>query len=276
MKAWGQMDNYVAQLAARQPLINQQVANKFKTGVFRQDSFDAMIQSINSTSLVQAISLYTTLPAHQGANLQAATQVMQATASYASINVKQKAVSADLPTVGTLSTWQDIHASLWWVAALVMAMVEKRSGYVLVLVMMLQYMARILASAEMTTRFSPSSPLFPVQLHHILNECQRILAKWCKSASSLQYYTPLTSTTIEASYYAPALQAVYQFKSTVMSLAQANLELQRTSITYVPTAATAKRSRTDTGGGVEAGQHLRQPNLPHTSTICQRSNMSHL
>ena len=32
MTAWGVADNYVAQLATRQPLINQQVANKFKIG----------------------------------------------------------------------------------------------------------------------------------------------------------------------------------------------------------------------------------------------------
>ena len=34
MTAWGVADNYVAQLATRQLLINQQVANKFKIGLF--------------------------------------------------------------------------------------------------------------------------------------------------------------------------------------------------------------------------------------------------
>ena len=183
--------------------------------------------SINSTLLVQAISLYTTLPAYEGANLQAVTQMMQATANYASINVKQKAVSADLPTVSTVLAWQDIHASLWWMAALVVAMVEKRSGHVPVIVMMLQYMAHILASSAVTRRFSPSSQLFTRQLHHILNECQRVLGKWYTAASSFQYTSPITSSTIEASYYAPALQAVYQFKSNVMNLVQVNMELQR-------------------------------------------------
>ena len=248
MRAWGSTNTYVSQLEARQPLINQQVANKFKSCAFRQDSFDAMIQSINSSTLVQALSLYTTLPAHQGANLVAATQAMQDTASYASINPKQKAVSADLPTVGALSTLQDIHASLWWMAALLMAMVDPRPGYVPVLVMMLQYMARILASPEITQRFNPSLPLFNTQLHHILNACQHILGEWCKSAFKLQYSLSLTATAIDTSLYAPALQDFYQFKNTIMSLARFDLSMQRNPITYVPPAATAKKARTDTGG----------------------------
>ena len=124
MKAWGIHNPYVSQLISRQPLINQQVANKFKIGLFRKASFNNGTLSTNSTSLVQAVSLYTTLPAQAGANLQAATQHMQVTASYASINAYPNAVNADLPTVGALLVWSDIHALLWCMAALVMAMVE--------------------------------------------------------------------------------------------------------------------------------------------------------
>ena len=146
MTSWGSRNNYVSQLISCQPLINQQVANKFKIGYFRKDAFNDGTLSINSTSLVQAISLHTTLPAQAGANLQAAIQHMQETASYASVNAKPKAVSADLPTVGTLLDWPDVHASLWWMTALVMAMVEESPGHAPVIVMILQYMATILAS----------------------------------------------------------------------------------------------------------------------------------
>ena len=248
LKDWGLADPYVAQLEARQPLINQQVATKFKYCAFRTDSFDAVTQGINSTSLTQALSLYTTLPAQQGASLVAATQAMQDTASHASINYKQKIVSADLPTVGALSTLQDIHASLWWMAALLTAMVDPRQSHVPVVVMMLQYMARILAQPEMSKRFNPSSENHITQLHHILNACQHILGKWCESAFSLQYNLSTASTSIATSCYAPAMQEFYQFKNTILSLAMTNLSTQRNPITYVQPVATAKKARTDTGG----------------------------
>ena len=249
MTSWGTHNFYVAQLATRQPLINQQVANKFKSGVFRHDSFSAGIHSVNNSSLLQELSLYTTLPAKEGASLDTATQLMLATASYASINSKQKAVHADLPAVGTLSSLIDIHASLWWMAALIMAMVEKRSDYAPVVVMMLQYMADILASPEVNRRFNPSSLLFTRQLHHILSECQRVFGEWCSAASSVQYACLPPSSMTEASHYAPALQALYQFKTNVLNLAQVNMEYQVHPLTYVPPAVTAKRPRTEAGGG---------------------------
>ena len=89
MIAWGDSNAYVAQLVAIQPLIKQQVANRFKIGLFRKTSFYDGTLSIHSTLLVHAVSLYTTLPACEGANLQAATQLMHATANYASINEKK-------------------------------------------------------------------------------------------------------------------------------------------------------------------------------------------
>ena len=151
--------------------------------------------------------------------------------------------------MGSLLAWTDIHASLWWMAALVVAMVEKRSGHIPVQVMILQYMASILASSAVTGCFHSFSKLFARQLHHILNECQRVVGEWCTVADRFQYTNQLSSPTIAASYYAPTMQAVYQFENNVLNLAHVNMELQVHPITYVPLTVTAKRPCTDTGGG---------------------------
>jgi len=44
------------------------------------------------------------------------------------------------------------------------------------------------------------------------------------------------------------MQEFYQFKHKISSLAMTNLSTQRNPITYVPSAVTAKKARTDTGG----------------------------
>ena len=136
--------------------------------------------------------------------------------------------------------------------------------------MILQYMANVLASPTVTRRFSPFSALFAKQLHHILNKCQRVFGEWCTAADGFQYASPLSSTKIATSYYAQALQAIYQFETNVVNLAQVNMELQRPPITYVPplAMATAKRPRTDTGAAAaETGQRLQRPQPPLTSII---------